>query len=186
MAGTVRTYLSAVPGDDNNGCSLSINVKKNNNNPTICQFALNNSSTLINDAIGNVGENNYQLFVFGAYSGNVFSFYSNNNGTSSISATSYNAYSDYRIKENIKTLDETYIVDNIRPIEYTIGHPSDTKQFGVIAHELAEIYPHLINGEKDCTEKMQTVNYVGLIPILINEIKALEEKVKELENQFSA
>jgi hypothetical protein len=54
---------------------------------------------------------------------------------------------------------------------------------------LQEYYPELVNGEKD-KDEIQTVNYIGLIPILINEVKTLknkllilEEKNEQLENK---
>jgi hypothetical protein len=54
-----------------------------------------------------------------------------------------------------------------------------TKQqdIGLIAHELQEIYPELVTGEKDGPET-QSINYIGLIPILINEIKSLKTDIK--------
>ena len=36
---------------------------------------------------------------------------------------------------------------------------------GLLAHELQEIYPFLVTGEKD-GDNLQSVNYIGLIPIL--------------------
>jgi hypothetical protein len=52
---------------------------------------------------------------------------------------------------------------------------------GFIAHELQEQYPFLVTGEKDGTQN-QSVNYTGLIPILIKEIQELKERVKTLES----
>jgi hypothetical protein len=49
-----------------------------------------------------------------------------------------------------------------------------------LAHELQEIYPELVTGEKDGID-IQSVNYNGLIPILINEIQNLKIFVKNLE-----
>jgi hypothetical protein len=66
---------------------------------------------------------------------------------------------------------------------------------GLIAHEVQELYPSLVTGEKDGLN-LQTLNYSGLIPILINEIKMLktnfsskiqilEEKIEKMETQIS-
>ena len=49
-----------------------------------------------------------------------------------------------------------------------------------IAQQLQEIYSFLVNGEKD--GQLQTVNYIGLIGILIKEIQKLKEDVKELKS----
>ena len=78
-------------------------------------------------------------------------------------------------------LDENFIIDHLNPVIYknTITNKTDV---GVIAHELQEIYPFLVNGEKD-GEEIQSVNYIGLIGILIKEIQQLKKDVKMLKNQ---
>jgi hypothetical protein len=52
---------------------------------------------------------------------------------------------------------------------------------GLIAHELQEVYPFLVNGEKDGANH-QSINYTSLIALLIKEIQALKERVNKLEN----
>ena len=102
--------------------------------------------------------------------------------SSTCKATSFEATSDYRIKENILNLKNksNFTVDNLRPITYT-NKLSGNQDIGLIAHELQEHYPFLVSGEKDGTEN-QSVNYIGLIGILIKEIQELKEKVKTLES----
>jgi len=53
---------------------------------------------------------------------------------------------------------------------------------GFVAHEVQQIFPFLVNGEKD-GEELQTLNYSGLIPLLIKEIKDLKIRVKILEDK---
>ena len=96
--------------------------------------------------------------------------------------------SDYRIKENVKELDNQFQVDYLRPVSFT-NKRTMKQDIGLIAHELQEYYPELVSGVKDGTE-IQTVNYIGLIPVLINEVKTLknkllilEEKNEQLENK---
>ena len=96
-----------------------------------------------------------------------------------VTAYSFNASSDYRIKDNVLQLDETFSVDNLKPVSY-YNKNLKKKDIGLIAHELQEVYPELVTGEKD-GEDMQSVNYTGLIPILIKEIQDLKTRVKELE-----
>ena len=100
-----------------------------------------------------------------------------------VNATSYNSPSDYRIKKDVVTLDEKFTVDKLRPVTYN-NTKLDKQDIGLIAHELQEIYPFLVNGEKD-GENFQSVNYTGLISILIKEIQELKERVKKLENPSS-
>jgi hypothetical protein len=105
----------------------------------------------------------------------------NVNGT--VNATSYNSPSDYRIKKDVVTLDEKFTVDKLRPVSYN-NTELKKQDIGLIAHELQEVYPFLVNGEKD-GENLQSVNYNGLIGILIKEIQELKERVKKLENPSS-
>ena len=106
--------------------------------------------------------------------------YDPNNGK--ITAQAFLTASDYRIKENILTLDSYFTIDNLRPVTYT-NKISGNQDIGLIAHELQEQYPFLVTGKKDGLQN-QSVNYTGLIPILIKEIKELKERVKILESTF--
>jgi hypothetical protein len=54
----------------------------------------------------------------------------------------------------------------------------------VIIKHLQEQYPCLVNGEKD-GEDYQTINYSGLIPILIKEIQDLKKELKSLKALYS-
>ena len=91
--------------------------------------------------------------------------------------------SDYRIKENVTTLDNSYVVDELIPVTY-INKLSNKRDMGLIAHELQEVYPFLVNGEKDGQE-YQSVNYISLISLLIKEIKELKQKVKKIEEKLN-
>ncbi len=127
-------------------------------------YGTTNSVAIASTGIGIMGGPN------GSYALNV-------NGA--VNASSYNASSDYRIKDNVLQLDETFSVDNLKPVSY-YNKNLKKKDIGLIAHELQEVYPELVTGEKD-GEEMQSVNYTGLIPILIKEIQDLKARVKELE-----
>ena len=99
-----------------------------------------------------------------------------------ITASTFNATSDYRIKSNITSLDETYIVDKLNPVTY-LNKQTDKQDIGLIAHELQEIYPILVNGTKD-DDSYQNVNYIGLIPVLIKEIQTLKQTVTNLNQRI--
>jgi hypothetical protein len=98
------------------------------------------------------------------------------NGT--LTSGSYASSSDYRIKTNVRPLNEMISIDNLRPVKYMqtlINKP----QYGLIAHELQQYFPDLVTGIKD-GDSWQSVNYTGLIAILINEIKKLKAEFAEL------
>jgi hypothetical protein len=89
--------------------------------------------------------------------------------------------SDYRIKENVIKLNTNFTVDSLIPVTYK-NLRTKRQDIGLIAHELQEYYPELVNGIKDGTE-MQSVNYIGLIPILIKEIQDLKTRVNLIEDK---
>jgi hypothetical protein len=91
--------------------------------------------------------------------------------------------SDYRIKENVKVLDESFNVDQLKPIKY-YNTRSKNEEIGFLAHEVQEVFPFLVNGEKD-GEKIQTLNYTGLIGVLVKEIQDLKAEVKQLKLQMN-
>ena len=95
-------------------------------------------------------------------------------------AQTFNAYSDYRIKQNVELLElNKYNIDNLRPIIY---ENKDTKQsnIGFLAHEVQEYFPFLVAGTKDGLNT-QSVNYTGLIGVLTKEIQELKKRVSNLE-----
>jgi len=104
--------------------------------------------------------------------------------TGQITGFSFNASSDYRIKENVQNLDETFTIDNLRPVHYdTISNKHHA--IGFIAHEIQEHYPYLVDGEKDSPNKTQSMNYNGLIGILVHEIQQLKQTIGEQKSQIA-
>jgi hypothetical protein len=133
---------------------------------------------------GNVGINNsnpsYSLDVIGNVNINTSLSTSNSltaNGI--IQASQFNTTSDYRIKENPIPIDQyinNYKVDHLTPYLYQ-NKLSNQINIGLIAHEVQEYFPFLVSGKKD-GPNYQSVNYIGLIPLLIHEIKLLKERSK--------
>jgi hypothetical protein len=92
----------------------------------------------------------------------------------------FNATSDYRAKTNVKPLLSSRTIDDLRPVEYdmTSGY-----QMGFIAHEVQEVFPFLVTGEKD-GESMQSLNYNGFIAVLVKEIQDLKKENYILKTQI--
>jgi cytoskeletal protein CcmA (bactofilin family) len=95
------------------------------------------------------------------------------------SSTSFLSGSDYRIKNNVEPLDDNYTVDELIPVKY-VNIILEKEDFGFIAHEVQNVFPNLVTGEKD-GESIQTLNYIGLIAILTKEIQELKRRVAVLE-----
>ena len=93
-----------------------------------------------------------------------------------------NTLSDYRIKSNIINIPEILNVNNLRPVEYT-NNLSNTRQYGFIAHEVAEYIPYITTGEKD-QEVYQSINYIGLIPLLVKEIQNAKKEIALLKSKL--
>jgi hypothetical protein len=88
--------------------------------------------------------------------------------------------SDYRIKDNIRPIPDTFVVDNLKPCLFNLKNCDTNKlHIGFIAHELQEVFPHMVTGEKD-GEKIQQIETSGLVPILVKEVQDLKKLAKEL------
>ncbi len=120
--------------------------------------------------IGKSSYSNYNLDVSGnaIFSGQVL-------------ATSFQSSSDYRLKNNIKQIDNNYSVDNLNPVEYDMDNKHN---IGFIAHEVQEYYPFLVDGEKD-GEMTQSINYNGFIGLLVKEIQELKKEIKDLKQKIN-
>jgi hypothetical protein len=110
---------------------------------------------------------------------------------------SYGAYSDIKLKENI--IDATPKLDDLLKVKirnYNLKG-TDTKQIGVVAQELEEIFPALIeesddtikdaNGEYIKTgEKTKTVKYSVFVPMLIKAIQEQQQIISDLKDRITA
>ena len=131
--------------------------------------------------------------------------YINTNGSS----TSYNTSSDYRLKENVDyTWDATTRLKQLKPARFNfIADDTNTLVDGFIAHEVQDIVPEAITGEKDAMEaavlyteeddipvgkkvgdvkfaeqiKAQSIDQSKLVPLLVKTIQELEARITALE-----
>ena len=115
----------------------------------------------------------------------VASFRSNNNSEvgsikTSDSVTAFNTSSDYRLKENVRPLkDGLSRVSKIKPVKFDwISDGTSTE--GFIAHELQEVFPDAVDGEKD-GENMQGVDYGKITPLLVKAIQEQQTIIEDLK-----
>ena len=92
------------------------------------------------------------------------------------------AYSDERVKENIKTIDNSLEkVNKLRGVEFNkIGE--DKKSIGVIAQEIEKVLPEVVRTDD---EGMKSVAYGNVVGVLIEAIKELNKEVEELKNKLN-
>ena len=109
--------------------------------------------------------------------------------------TAFNTSSDYRLKENeVEIPDGLERLNKLKPYRFNWksendedGKPTRTVD-GLFAHEVAEIIPEAVIGQKDAVDsngkmKIQSMDYSKVVPLLIKAVQELSAKVTELENK---
>ncbi len=87
--------------------------------------------------------------------------------------------SSQRFKTDIVPLKDTRITD-LEPVSFVyINDTQQRSQFGLIAEQVAEIIPELVEYRDDVP---YTVHYHMLAPLLLAEIKVLKARIEKLEN----
>lgn len=102
--------------------------------------------------------------------------------TGSGSITSYNITSDYRLKQDFKDYNGLELISKIKTYDFE-WKLDKTRMFGVIAHELQEVIPYAVFGEKD-DEEMQQVDYSKITPINTKAIQELYDLVLKQQAQI--
>jgi hypothetical protein len=78
--------------------------------------------------------------------------------TTGASSTAYNTSSDYRLKENVSyDFDATTRLKQLKPARFNFIADADTTVDGFLAHEVSNVVPEAITGEKDETETKEKV-----------------------------
>jgi len=129
------------------------------------------------------GNNTFNLWQTGTTAHNAIVFYkgdtqaSRGNINVTTSGTTYNSVSDYRLKENIVPVENG--IDRLMQLKPSKFNWIETgnEAEGFIAHELQEIFPDAVTGEKDETYestgniKPQSVDYGRITPLLVKAIQ---------------
>jgi hypothetical protein len=95
------------------------------------------------------------------------------------STVAFNTSSDYRLKEDLQDFNALEIASKIKMYDFK-WKADDSRSYGVMAHELEEVLPQAVTGEKDA-EEMQSVDYSKLVPILLKSIQELKAEIDELK-----
>lgn len=108
------------------------------------------------------------------------------------SSTAYNTTSDYRLKDEIRPMEGALSsVLHLKPSSYVFKTDPTHRVDGFIAHEIQEIAPYAVTGEKDAVDKdgkpvYQQVDYGKLTPLLAAAIQELEAKHEKLRADMEA
>jgi hypothetical protein len=145
----------------------------------------NNSGKYVQISTGLTSDASLMLFYKSDGAGGV-----TNTGSISTSGnlTLYNTTSDYRLKEDLQDFNALEKIANLKIYDFAWKH-DQSRSYGVLAHELAEVLPYSVFGEKDAIEedeepKLQQVDYSKIVPILIKAIQEQQEQIDSLKNQI--
>jgi len=95
--------------------------------------------------------------------------------------------SDLRLKDNLKVIQNP--LDKVSQINgYTFNYKDNPRETipGVVAQEVEQILPGVVFDHERNGETYKAVRYDQLIPLLVESIKELKEKVNDLENQLNS
>jgi len=144
-----------------------------------------------------------------------YTFKNSNGAVGSIStsgsSTAYNTSSDYRLKENVVPITGALDrVDALKPSRFNFIADADKTVDGFLAHEVAEVVPEAISGEKDAVEDYevtpavlddegnvieeavigtrpvyQGIDQSKLVPLLVGAIQELKAEIELLKSQIN-
>jgi trimeric autotransporter adhesin len=95
--------------------------------------------------------------------------------------------SSQRFKDNIKTIDaDSEKLQQLRPVSFLYKDSAEsgkhTLQYGLIAEEVAKVYPELVQYDED--GKPFTVYYHLLTPLLLSQIQQQQFKIAKVESEL--
>ena len=140
------------------------------------------------DVFRDSGEHCINCEVAGTSNSTLVGFFNANGFVGGIntsgSATSYNTSSDYRLKENVTyEFDALSRVAQLKPARFNFISDGETTVDGFIAHEVSDIVPEAISGEKD-GEQMQGIDQSKLVPLLTKAIQEQQELIEDLKSRI--
>ncbi|MDR2914416.1 MAG: tail fiber domain-containing protein [Tannerella sp.] len=112
------------------------------------------------------------------------------NGT--LSANGFQVSSDATLKRNITDLADTRYnyLDKVLKLsgksyekQISLSEKEYKQEFGFIAQEVREVLPELVQEDHD---GLLSINYIGLIPLLVESLKDLKKDLAELENKINS
>jgi hypothetical protein len=128
--------------------------------------------------------------VSGTASGSVYVSFGYNGGAignitqNGTAAVAYNTSSDYRLKQDIQPMTGALAkVAALKPVTYKWKADGSDGE-GFIAHELAEVCPHAVTGEKDAVDDEGNPKYQGIDTGFL--VATLAAAIQELKTEFDA
>jgi hypothetical protein len=107
------------------------------------------------------------------------------NGASNVS---FSTSSDYRLKQDLKDFNGLNLISNLKVYDFK-WKTEDSRMYGLLAHELQEVIPYTVSGNKDEIKengkiKVQVVDYSKLVPVLVKAIQELKSENDNLKSRL--
>lgn len=107
---------------------------------------------------------------------------------------SYGGISDIKLKENVVDASlKLNDLNKVRIVNYNLKNQPDKKLLGVVAQELEQVFPNMIDETPDTDREgnnlgttTKSVKYSVFVPMLIKAVQELTAKVEQLEAQIGA
>ena len=101
------------------------------------------------------------------------------------SSVNYATTSDYRLKKDLKPFKGLELINRLKTYDFA-WKINDSRMYGFMAHELQDVLPYLVTGQKDAVDSTgkilpQTVDYSKLTPILVKAIQEQDETINNLK-----
>ena len=179
-AGNAITFTQAMTLDASGNLLVGLTVDSYTPAKGVSMFSGNSSRVAVGHANGTSSGDYYHSF---AYNSTLIGSISQNGTTGVL----YNTSSDYRLKESVKPISGGLArVNALKPSIYNWKSDGSTGE-GFLAHELAEVVPFAVSGEKDAvnadgTIKSQGIDMSRIVPILVAAIQELTAEVNALKN----
>ena len=158
-----------------NGGSMEFNTSGN--------ISLESSKGLLNIGTGknscdiNIGTDGKRLIKIGNSSNKQLDLYASN---IYFHGTTFNL-SDINLKENIEPIHSSLdLVSKLRGVSYNWKNKKNTKEIGFIAQEVESILPNMVNTKDD---GLKSVNYMGMIALLVEAVKEQQTQINELKSK---
>jgi hypothetical protein len=167
--GVLPTRRLHVLGSDNTTVYVESTTSDNNG------LMILNANTNQNWSAG------WHEFIMFQNSSNVIGQITSPNGSS----VSYNTTSDYRLKQDLKPYKGLELINCLKTYDFA-WKIDNSRMYGFMAHELQEVLPYLVSGQKDAVDANgkiipQTVDYSKLTPILVKAIQEQDETINNLK-----
>jgi hypothetical protein len=184
---TASNYIVLSDGNGNprfvnDGSNTIVNGYSTATNTNHWYFT-NNGYGAVSNSDGAYNSTRLSIRAAGTVIGSIFAF---------PTSVAFNTTSDYRLKENVVAVsDASTRVQQLNPVRFNfIGHLDRTVD-GFIAHEVSDIVPEAITGEKDAVDEDGNPEYQGidqskLVPLLTAALQEALNKIDQLETRIEA